>query len=103
MDSSPLRAIHILLYGGDIMHIQPETVVELYKGIECDANYENTYWFNSVSEQNSFFSNKQHTTFQHLTFQRLYKNVVRINAHLGDVYNVNYMRFQNPTLAIFTR
>lgn len=97
MDSSPLRAIHILLYGGDIMHIQPETVVELYKGIECDANYENTYWFNSVSEQNSFFTNKQHTTFQHLTFQRLYKNVVRINAHLGDVYNVNYMRFQNPT------
>lgn len=83
--------------GGDYMHIQPESVVELYKGIECDANYKNTYWFTTTSQQNTWFNNKSHTTFQHLSFQRLYKNVVRINAHLGDVYNVNYMRFQNPT------
>ena len=81
------------------MWIQPNTTVKILRNVPLDNSYENTMWFvNDISQTNTFSTFAKYT-FQNppasLTYQRVNKNTIRINRVADDLYDCNYMMFQN--------
>ena len=78
------------------MHIEPVTMIQLFKNIPCDVDYRNTLYFANVTAQTSYFNGKVFSTHPRNTYNRVTRNYCRVQAHIHDVYNCNYMRFRNP-------
>lgn len=77
------------------MYIQPNSTVKIYSGIPLDNTYNNTLWFDTPEAQRTFFASNVKASFNHLTYQRVNSESVRLQANIGDIYDVNYMAFQN--------
>lgn len=78
------------------MLVSPNSTIKLYSGVPLDNSYENTLYFGSLSDQNSYFhSGRAKYSFQNNTYQRVNKNRLRINASIGGLYDCNYIAFQN--------
>ena len=78
------------------MYIEPNTVIKFYSGIPLDNSYENTLYFGSLSAQNSYFHGTlpKHT-IQRNTYQRKDKGIMRVGKSADDLYDCNYLAFQN--------
>lgn len=79
-------------------YIEPNSVLKLYRGINIDKSYENTLYFANINAQELFFHvNNPHLkwTLPKLTFQRVSKGTLRIEKPVHDIYDCNYMAFQN--------
>lgn len=81
------------------MWITPNSTVKVLKRVPLDDTYENTIWFNTVNDQVNTFSSYTKYTFQNppaaLTYQRVNKNSIRINLVADNLYDCNYLMFQN--------
>lgn len=81
------------------MWIQPNTTVKILKNVPLDNQYENTMWFINDLAQYTAFNAFVKYTFQNppsaLTYQRVNRNTIRINRVADDLYDCNYMMFQN--------
>lgn len=81
------------------MWIQPNTTVKILSGVPLDNQYENTMWYFDATAQYNSLSRFTKYTFQNppsaLTYQRVNKNTIRINRVADDLYDCNYMMFQN--------
>lgn len=77
------------------MYIAPSTNIKLLKGVPLDNNYDDTIQFASVSDQTSYFSNLAKVTLTNNTYQRVNKGTMRVGVCADNIYDCNYMMFQN--------
>lgn len=77
------------------MYIAPNSTVYLLSGIPCDKSYIHTLYFENKNAQYSYFYGKRVKTFTNVSYQRHSKNSIRLECLADDIYNVNYLMFQN--------
>lgn len=82
------------------MYIEPNTTIKLYSGIPFDNTYEHTLWFDDISAQNTYFHGGTHAgrakyTLANNSYQRVEKGKMRIALCADDIYDCNYLAFQN--------
>lgn len=77
------------------MYIAPNTVIRLLKDVPLDNTYRNTIYFAYVENQTSYFSGKTKYTFAAQSYQRVQKGALRIGRKADDLYDCNYLMFQN--------
>lgn len=77
------------------MYISPNTTIRMLKDVPLDNTYRNTIYFAYVANQTSYFSGKTKYTFAAQSYQRVQKGTLRIGRKADDLYDCNYLMFQN--------
>lgn len=77
------------------MYIAPNTTIRMLKDVPLDNTYRNTIYFAYVADQTSYFSGKTKYTFAAQSYQRVQKGTLRIGRKADDLYECNYLMFQN--------
>lgn len=78
------------------MLIQPDTYIRLIKNCPLDKTYDHTLYFNSETEQITYFKNTlQGIPFNKQSYQRCGKDVLHIQEKAENLYDCNYLMFQN--------
>ena len=77
------------------MYIAPNTTIRMLKDVPLDNTYRNTIYFAYVADQTSYFSGKTKYTFAAQSYQRVQKGTLRIGRKADDLYDCNYLMFQN--------
>ena len=79
--------------------IQPNTTVKIMHNVPLDETYENTIYFTDIPAQLAQMQNYVKYTFQNppaaFTYQRINSNTMRVNKPADDLYDCNYLMFQN--------
>lgn len=80
------------------MYIAPNTTIRLLRGVPLDNDYTNTIHFASAGAQSAHFSGSYTTkVFTAQTYQRVRKGVLRLAVLADEIYDYNYMMFQNTS------
>lgn len=77
------------------MYVQPNTTVHLIRNVGLDNSYTNTHYFSNVSEQYSYFVSHAKRTLNNYSYVIPTSNVIRVNIKADEIYDVNYIAFQN--------
>lgn len=77
------------------MYISPNTTIYLLNSIPLENNYENTIYFETRTDQYNYFHRHAIYSLNNYTYQRVNVNNIRVNYKADDLYNCNYMMFQN--------
>lgn len=79
------------------MYIAPNTTVRLLTGVPLDNTYAHTIYFANKTAQTSYFQGKTKSgcLFNNISYQRYSKGVIRLQKSADDIYDCNYMMFQN--------
>lgn len=81
------------------MYIEPSTNIRILKNVPLDNTYRNTFWFSN--DEAGKFAQTQHMqnytkhNLTNQTYQRVNKGVARVGIKAEDLYDCNYMMFQN--------
>lgn len=78
-------------------YIQPNTSIWLLRGINWSPNYDDTVYFANKSVQYNYMKNKAVKTYEAQSYQRHSKNSLRILDTADNVYECNYLMFQNTS------
>lgn len=73
------------------------TNIRMISGVPFQADYKNSRWFDTLSEQTTYFLAKPvvHSVTQ-ANFQRIEgRHIVKVNESLNGLLNINYLMFQN--------
>ena len=81
------------------MYIQPNTTVRLLTGVPLDNTYAHTIYFANATVQRQYFESKgkQGCLFSNQSYQRYTKGTIRLSKSADDIYDCNYMMFQNTS------
>ena len=81
------------------MYIQPNTTVRLLTGVPLDNTYAHTIYFANATVQRQYFESKgkQGCLFSNQSYQRYAKGIIRLQKSADDIYDCNYMMFQNTS------
>ena len=79
------------------MYIEPNTTIRLLRNIKIDNSYENTIYFSSKSAQYNYFVGKTKYVLDYNSYQRHSKGRMRIQLLADNIYDCNYMMFQNSS------
>lgn len=79
------------------MYIQPNSTVRLIKNCPIDNSYADTIYFSDATAQYEYFSGLDGITYQALSYIRAGNGVLRVEADISQVYNINYMMFRNTS------
>lgn len=79
------------------MYIAPNSTIKLLTGVPIDKNQSDTLWFASVAAQTAYFNSKVKRTFTLQTYQRLQRGYCRLEVSADQIYDCNYMMFQNTS------
>ena len=77
------------------MYITPQTNIKLLKNVPLEPEYVHTLYFASASAQQSYFAGKAKYNLNAYTYQRYAKGVLRVQILADNLYDINYMMFQN--------
>lgn len=78
------------------MVINPTSTVKLFSGIPLDNTYTDTLYFATPSDQLAWLNSLVPVkTFTSQMYQRVNSGVFEANCKADDIYNCNYMAFQN--------
>lgn len=78
------------------MEIRPTTVVKLFSGVPLNNTYSDTLYFASLSAQSAYFGGLTPVkVFTSNYYQRVNKGQFEARCKADDIYNCNYMAFQN--------
>lgn len=77
------------------MYIAPNTNVYILTGVPIDSGYTHTLYFASAAAQLAYFTSKKKHTLTKQYYQRYDKGVIRVQIKAEDLYNCNYLMFQN--------
>lgn len=77
------------------MYIQPQTNIKLLHNVPLDTTYDHTIYFESASAQTSYFSGLVKYNLTNYSYQRVKKGVARVGVKSDNLYDCNYMMFQN--------
>lgn len=76
-------------------YVNPNTNIYILAGVPLDPTYDHTIFFSSSSAQSSFFASKAIYTLTTQSYQRVQRGVIRVNVNAENLYNANYVMFQN--------
>lgn len=79
------------------MYIQPNSIIRLLKGVPLDNTYTDTIYFGSASAQLSHFQTYTYKLFTQQYYQRVNKGTLRVQVKADDIYDYNYLMFQNTS------
>lgn len=83
------------------MYIEPNSVIKIYNNIPLDNTYEHTIFFKNLSEQNAYFHPidmpKAKYVLSAQSYQRVVKGSMRVEKKAEDLYDCNYLAFQNTS------
>ena len=74
-------------------YVTPNSTVKLISSMRFDRTYKNVVYFGNHNEQYTYFNTYARLTFNNLSYVR--DNVIRVEAQPAQVYECNYMMFQN--------
>lgn len=77
------------------MYVQPNTTIHLIRNVGLDNSYTNTHYFSNVSQQYSYFVTHAKRTLNNYSYVVPSSNVIRVNIKADEIYDVNYIAFQN--------
>ena len=82
-------------------YIQPDTTLQ-FLNVPFDPEYENTMYWSSLNEQNTYMESKVLLTIGNNSYQRKTKGVIRVGITpvvegqtISTISNANYIRFKN--------
>ena len=76
-------------------YVQPNSIIQLFQGINLDNRYLHTIYFASESAQNTWFTSKVFKTYQNQSYTRYNKKQIKLKADTTELFGVSYMRFKN--------
>lgn len=76
-------------------YVQPNSVIQLFKGINLDNRYMHTIYFANESAQNSWFTGKVFKTYQGQSYTRYTRNQIKIKDDATSILGCTYLRFMN--------
>lgn len=77
------------------MYIEPNTNIKLLQYNAVDNEYKNTIYFANRTAQYNYFINKVKYNLTNYTYQRVSNGVCRVSINAENLYDCNYMMFQN--------
>lgn len=77
------------------MYIEPNTNIRLLRNCPCDPDFTNTLYFGSKSAQSNYFISLTKYNLSNYSYQRVNKGVLRAGIQAENLYDCNYMMFQN--------
>lgn len=77
------------------MYIQPTTNIKVLRNVPLDTTYEHTIYFSNNLSQQEYFSSLIKYNLTNYTYQRVKRGVARVGIKADDLYDCNYMMFQN--------
>lgn len=77
------------------MYIEPKTNIKLLADVPLDSSYNHTLFFSSASEQYNTLSAYVSKNLTEYSYQRVNTGIARVGIEADEIYNVNYMMFQN--------
>nr|DAR57827.1 MAG TPA: Major tail protein [Caudoviricetes sp.] len=79
------------------MYIAPNSVVRILRNCPLDNTYDHTIYFSSASAQSTYFQSLTAYTHTNLSYNRVNRGQLKIQRKAEDMYNCNYMMFQNTS------
>lgn len=79
------------------MYVEPGTFIKVLSGVRLTPSYEHTIWFPDKQTQANWFAAHTRYTFSEYTYQRVQRGYVRVGLNAEQLYDCNYMMFQNST------
>lgn len=80
------------------MVIPKTSIIEIMSGVPLDNTYEHTVYFETENEQRSTFAGFKKFTLNNQSFQRVSSNSMKIALPIEELYECNYLAFQNPRI-----
>lgn len=77
------------------MYIEPQTNIKILHNVPLDTSYEHTIYFSSAETQRGYFAYMQKYNLSNYTYQRVQRGMARVGIKADDLYDCNYMMFQN--------
>ena len=82
------------------MYIAPNSTIRFLRNVRLEPDYINTIYFATTTAQANYFIGKTKYTLNAQTYQRVNKGVCRVNYKAEDLYDCNYMMFQNTSFGL---
>ena len=79
------------------MYIEPNTIIRILKDCPLDNTYDHTIYFSSKTSQANYFATLAKYTLNNQTYQRVNRNRMRVQYKADDLYDCNYLMFQNSS------
>lgn len=79
------------------MYVEPNTNILLLQNVPLDVNYVNTLTFTDIGAQATYFRTKHKYRLTNFTYQRDTLGVIRVNVNQADLYDCNYLMYQNTS------
>ena len=76
-------------------YVQPNSIVQLFQGINLDNRYLHTIYFAGESAQNSWFSSRVYKSYQQLSYTRYTANQIKLKDDATSLLGCTYLRFMN--------
>lgn len=78
-------------------YIAPNTTVRLLRDVILSPNYVNTIYFQTSTAQSTYFTSKKKYEYTAQYYQRHSKNSIKLAQCADDLFDCNYMMFQNTS------
>lgn len=79
------------------MWIEPNGVVKILQNVPLDNEYNNTLYFADRNAQTTYFNSRVKYTYNKITYQRVKRNYMRVEINAENLYDCNYLMFQNSS------
>ena len=79
------------------MYIAPNTVIKILHNCPLSNNYNHTIYFADRNSQYAYFNSLTKWTLPQQSYQRVNKGVMRVAYKAEDLYDCNYLMFQNTS------
>ncbi len=79
------------------MYIEPRTNIRLLQNVPLDESFDHTIYFANVNAQANYFMSKQKYNLANYSYQRVRRGWARVGINAENLYNCNYMMFQNTS------
>lgn len=79
------------------MYIRPETNIKILHNVPLDNTYDHSIYFSDATSQYNYFVGLVKYNLTEYTYQRVNKGVARVGYKADDLYDCNYMMFQNTS------
>lgn len=79
------------------MYIEPNTNIRILKNCPLNSDYQNTIYFDNPESQKNYFIGLTKHRLTKQSFQRVATGYMRVEIKVEDLYDCNYLMFQNES------
>lgn len=78
-------------------YLEPNGTIEIFENISLDNSYNNSLWFDSISDQTNYFNSQSKRTYPRCYYTRKNRGFIRVKDKADTLYRYNYMRYKNAS------